>query len=318
MTEGFNARSRVPRNSNGSSPVFHLSVDSRSQLLRWYNGNPFDTNEDTLKRALEVLHWCGENSGIFESDPEIRRVELETGAQTLGISVSRLAELMARESIIHQRPPNCRLIAFEGIDEVATVQQMDLLRADLVRRQVKVISLPSSDEQGFFGREVARLQNGVKAHEAAVDPKSMALWNALDRRACVLDVTRHAAGGTVVLLNRYTLSNAVHESARCNENLSDWVFEMEHTHLGIPAPDIYFVLDVPAVEREEAEQSAHTGFRPEQKDTATLVRQRYRELARRLPQIEMIECIGDGREAKSPDAVHREILEHLRRHKLLE
>jgi dTMP kinase len=322
MTEEFDALSHLQWNSNGNRPVFQLSPDTRSQLLRWYSGNPFDTDEGTLKRALKASQWCEENSSIFEYPPEIRRAKLETGAQTLEISVDRLAGLMARENILHQPTRTCRLIAFEGIDDTQNIRQIDLLRDHLVQRQARVVSLACSDSRGFFSREIARLQKGGgEANEFTVDPKSMALWHALDRKACVSDVLKQAAADCVVISNRYTLSNAVYQSARSDVDLADWIFEMEHTYLGIPAPDMYLLLDMPpSFDRVEEEQSVGPGPRPGQKDKssrlATAVRQRYRELALRFPQIRLIECMADSHKAKTPEEIHLEILAHLHRSEL--
>jgi len=317
MTEEFDVLFRLQRNANGSGPALHLSPDTRSHLLRWYSGNPFDTNEATVKKALRVLEWCEENSGIFEFSSEMRRTKLESGAETLGISVSSLSELMAREHICYQ-PRTCRLIAFEGVDEACTVRQMDLLHAYLVQRKVHALSLGRTGEGEFFGREIGRLQNqAAEAQQSAVDPKSMALWDALNRRERVLDTLKHAAAETVVLLDRYTLSNAVYASVGSNENLADWVFEMEHTHLGIPAPDIYFVLNMPLFLEHKVEQSVGSSLRHAQECTSALVGQRYRELALRFPQIEIVECVADSGAGKSPEAINIEILAHLRSRKFL-
>ncbi len=314
---------RLQRNSNGSGPSFELSPDTRSQLLRWYSGNPFDTEESTLKQAVKVLQWCEENSDIFECPPEIRFARLKSGALTLETSVNRLADLMARENIFRPSSRTWRLIAFEGIDGTENIRQVDLLQAYLVQRQVSVASIANSNDQGFFGHEIGRLRSGDKAsQEYNVDPKSMALWHALDRKVRVSETTTQTVDG-VVLSNRYTLSNAVYQSARSNVDLAKWIFQMEHTHLGIPAPDMYIVLDIlPSFAQVEEEPSVHLEARPRSKEQSSRLlaaaRQRYREFATRFPQIEVIDCMAGEQKVKTPDEIHLEVLSRLRNGKLLD
>lgn len=317
MTEEFIALSHLQSHSNGKDPVFQPSPNFRSQLLRWYNGNPFDTDEVTLDHALKAFQWCGANSSIFEFPPEMRRASLKAGAQTLGISVGNLADLMAREDIFHRPTRACQLIAFEGIDDTQILRQIDLLRNHLLRRQVDVELLDCSEPGGFFGREIARLREGDADNEFVVDPKSMALWNALDRKTRISDVLKDAAPNCLVISNRYTLSSAVYHSMQRDGDLGDWIFEMEHTYLSIPAPDLYILLDKPpSFDPAEGEQSVDPRLplgRMNKSRKLPGVSRLYREFAARFPQIQVIGCMADNHTAKAPEEIHIEILTHLRR-----
>src|SRR5207244_6487047 len=132
-----------------------------------------------------------------------------------------------------------RLIAIEGLDGAGKSTQVALL-ADALST-VDVVSFPRYDS--FFGRQIRLLLDGAGDVSAqTVDPRSMALWYALDRAQWARD--RKPVSDGVVLLNRYTLSNAVYQSARSGEDLFDWVLRLEFEGLGLPRPDVTGVLVV--------------------------------------------------------------------------
>lgn len=104
-------------------------------------------------------------------------------------------------------------VAIEGIDGAGKATQTELLRARLVSSgfSVGVRSFPVYES--FFGSTIRQLLDGRLPHSAeTVDPCSMALWYALDRWEAVraLDRTEY----DWLILNRFTLSNAVYQSAR--------------------------------------------------------------------------------------------------------
>jgi dTMP kinase len=127
------------------------------------------------------------------------------------------------------------LVAVEGLDGAGKATQVSLLAQAL--STVDVVSFPRYDT--FFGRHIRSLLDSGEA--MTVDPRSMALWYALDRAQWAQD---RKPGP--VLLNRYTLSNAVYQSARSGDpTLFDWVLRLEFEELRIPRPDVTVVLDIP-------------------------------------------------------------------------
>jgi dTMP kinase len=114
------------------------------------------------------------------------------------------------------------LIAIEGLDGAGKTTQVALL-ADALSA-VEVVSFPRYDT--FFGRHIRDLLDATSGLSAqTVDPRSMALWYALDRAQWARD--RKPAPDGVVLLNRYTLSNAVYQSARAGDPaLFEWVLDV--------------------------------------------------------------------------------------------
>src|SRR5690349_6625961 len=140
-----------------------------------------------------------------------------------------------------------KLIAFEGIDGSGKTSQIRLLAQALAEQgsSVAVRSYPAYTS--FFGSEIRRLLTAGVEHECeGSDPKSMALWYALDRWLDHRHNIQCFDGPEWVLLNRYTLSTVVFQSVRHGpeSTIADWVDTLEHDILGLPRPHLYIVLDI--------------------------------------------------------------------------
>jgi len=195
------------------------------------------------------------------------------------------------------------LIAIEGLDGAGKTTQVSLLAAAL--NAVEVVSFPRYDT--FVGQHIRRMLDGDGPVSAqTVDPRSMALWYALDRAQWARD--RKPADDGVVLLNRYTLSNAVYQSARSGDDLFDWVLRLEFEELGLPRPDATVVLDVPpevsrarVAHRGDAEGDVYERAA----DLLARVRAGYLAAASRLPDVVVVPAIG------APETVHAAVLRAL-------
>ena len=148
----------------------------------------------------------------------------------------------------------------------------------------------------------------------------MALWYALDRWAAF---RARLTTPTVLLLNRYTLSNAVYQSARLNETEADelftWVLELEHIELGLPEADLTVVLDLPPdISMKRSRDRSSAGERGDVPDVyersrqlLTVARDRYLVSAQSLPRIIVVAGIdADGRPRVTSD-IHEDILSHV-------
>ena len=311
--------------TNAGPTSSDLSPDSRARLLKWYSGNPFDTRLESTNKALSILEWCQESSDIFQYPAPSRRSIMKAAAEKLEISVHRLTDLMVSSSTFLGSSEATRLIAFEGIDDSGNTTQLGLLQHFLLSQRANVTVSSYPDYQDFFGREVASLKsgNGVVG-EGDFDPKSVALWCALSRKSTISQIWPDFAGG-FVLVNRYTLSSVVYQSVRSKLDLEEWILELEHTHLSVPAPDLYVVLDVsPTVLRAETSEARLNGWTApaielDERSISfiTAARERYRAIADKYPQVDLIECMVDGQNMKTPDQIHAEIVSCLGRHHLV-
>lgn len=193
------------------------------------------------------------------------------------------------------------LVAIEGVDGAGKTTQAELLRAGVAAAGlgVKLRSFPAYDS--FIGREIRQMLRDPRQ----LDARSAALWFATDRRQAL---EHDPLGADVEICNRYTLSNAVYQSARApeaeREAVFDWVLELEQ-ELGIPAPDLTFVLDVtPALVAERTRARAELDAYERQADLQNRVRARY------LAADDVVVIACDGR---TPDAIGADVLAELRR-----
>jgi dTMP kinase len=142
---------------------------------------------------------------------------------------------------------NCKIIAIEGIDGAGKTYQTNLLKnkLDSLGKTYHEISFP--DYKSFFGLEIGKMLSGKLDFDAtSVDPKSMSLWYAMDRAAVFKNFDWQKYD--FLILNRYTLSNAVYQGLRFNQgeplSFANWVFDLEFNQLSLPKPDIYILLDI--------------------------------------------------------------------------
>ena len=201
-----------------------------------------------------------------------------------------------------------KIIAIEGIDGSGKSVQFVALKDRLERRGLTVATKEFPEYHSFFGGEVGRFlsgQDGVSASD--VDAKSMALWFAMDRWASFRDYRDGAAD--VLLINRYVLSNCVYQNIRDRDlngaDITDWILELEHRHLGLPVPDLYLFFDVNEV--QAGENVAKKGFRDyvgegkdvyeASKEIQQRARKKYLECVKKLEgiaPIRVIECMENG------------------------
>ena len=98
--------------------------------------------------------------------------------------------------------------------------------------------------------------------------------------------------GGIVVADRYTTSNAVHQASKLPEGerqaFLDWLFDLEYGRMGLPAPDLVLYLDMPTEVSEKMlrhrEQATATAADIHEQDGAYLRRCREgaREIARDL------------------------------------
>ncbi len=223
---------------------------------------------------------------------------------------------------ISRQPGQPVIIAFEGIDGSGKTRHITMLEDELKQGGKKVanLSFPAYDE--FFGVELGKILSGRHSLGAdRLDAKSMALWYAMDR----WNVFRNSNFKDLdfVLLNRYTLSSAVYQSVRAEagqmEETTNWILELEHGQLGLPQPDLYIVLDViPATAQKNVKRKGARAYSEKKLDLyerssklLAAARQRYLDLAARLPNIRVIPCMQNETQMKSMDEVHQEIIDCL-------
>ena len=150
-----------------------------------------------------------------------------------------------------------KLLVVEGLDGSGKATQTALLYKALLGEGVPLrrVSFPDYDSDSSALVKMY-LQGAFGSDPDAVNAYAASSFYAVDRYASFrTDWGPHYTAGGLVLADRYTTSNAVHQCAKLPrekwDGFLDWLFDYEYRLLGLPAPDavIYLRLD-PAVSQK--------------------------------------------------------------------
>ena len=211
-----------------------------------------------------------------------------------------------------------KLIVFEGTDGSGKATQTRLL-ADALReegRTVRQLTFPRYDQDSSM---LVRMYLGgaFGTDPSAVNPYAASTFYAVDRYASYMqDWGEYYRQGGLVVTDRYTTSNAVHQAGKlpdgdCQDYL-DWLFHFEYDLMGLPKPDLVIYLDLPAelsaALRRQREQNTGTHADIHEADENYL--RRCRENAMRVVDYagwHRVDCARDG-QVRSMEDIHREVL----------
>ena len=214
-----------------------------------------------------------------------------------------------------------KLIVIEGTDGSGKSTQFRLLTDRLESEQVKFQKLvfPQYSEPSsalirmYLGGEFGKSPSDVNAYAASA-------FYSVDRYASYRKVWGkwYEAGGLVVS-DRYTTSNAVHQASKepedKREDFLNWLYDFEYDKLGLPRPDLVIYLDVPTDFTEKMlrhrENETHTQADIHEQDT------QYLATCRRMGRAAaahygwtVIRCVRDGA-MRSMEDIHEEIYRHV-------
>ena len=213
-----------------------------------------------------------------------------------------------------------KLIVIEGTDGSGKSTQFRLLTQHLERENIRFQKLvfPQYSEPSsalirmYLGGEFGTNPNDVNAYAASA-------FYAVDRYASFKKVWGdwYAQGGLVVS-DRYTTSNAVHQASKEPEEKQPaflkWLYDFEYDKLGLPRPDLVLYLDVPTDFTEQflrrREQDTHTHADIHEQDTAYLATcRRTGRAAAEYYGWTVISCVKDG-VMRTIEDIHEEIYRH--------
>ena len=212
-----------------------------------------------------------------------------------------------------------RLIVFEGTDGSGKSTQFALACRALERagRDFRTCTYPQYQEESsalirmYLGGQFGSRPSDVNAYAAST-------FFAVDRYAGYKQHwgAYYEAGG-LMLLDRYTTSNAVHQSSKLSpperEAFFRWLEEFEYGALGLPKPDLVLWLDMPIplavanLRRREAD--THTAADIHEVDAGYLAA--CRQAAAQAADFygwRRVSCTEEGGALRAPEDIHREIL----------
>ena len=210
-----------------------------------------------------------------------------------------------------------KLIVFEGTDGTGKSTQFSLLTKRLYEEGTafQKLQFPQYQEPSsalirmYLGGEFGSDPDAVNAYAAST-------FYAVDRYASYVKAWGEAyRNGALLLSDRYTTSNAVHQGGKVKqeerEAFFSWLYDLEYARMGLPKPDLVLLLDMPvemaSALRHRREQDTNTKADIHEMDEAYL--RRCRETAREAADYygwTVVNCVKDGT-LRSIEDIHEEI-----------
>ena len=211
-----------------------------------------------------------------------------------------------------------KLIVIEGTDGSGKSTQFRLLTEAVEQAgyEFRKLVFPQYKEESsalirmYLGGEFGDKPSDVNAYAASA-------FYAVDRYASYKKVWgQWYEEGGLVLSDRYTSSNAVHQASKEPEGgraeFLRWLYEFEYDKLGLPRPDLTIYLDVPTAYTEQLmrarEAATGTSADIHEQDLGYLAT--CRQMGRTAAEYygwTVIHCVRDGK-MRSIEEIHEEIL----------
>lgn len=214
-----------------------------------------------------------------------------------------------------------KLIVIEGTDGSGKSTQFKLLTERIAREgyEFQRLVFPQYQEESsalirmYLGGEFGTKPSDVNAYAASA-------FYAVDRYASYKKVWgRWYENGGLVLSDRYTTSNAVHQASKEPEEKQaeflKWLYEFEYDKLGLPAPNLTIYLDVPTdftekmMRSREAATNTHADIHEQDLEYLATCR-RTGKAAAKFYNWTVIDCVRDGA-MRSIEDIHEEIYRHV-------
>ena len=214
-----------------------------------------------------------------------------------------------------------KLIVIEGTDGSGKSTQFRLLTDRLESEQVKFQKLvfPQYSEPSsalirmYLGGEFGKSPSDVNAYAASA-------FYSVDRYASYRKIWgKWYEEGGLVVSDRYTTSNAVHQASKepedKREDFLNWLYDFEYDKLGLPRPDLVIYLDVPTdftekmLRHRESETNTHADIHEQDMQYLATCRRMGRAAAEHYGWT-VIRCVRDGA-MRSMEDIHEEIYRHV-------
>ena len=215
-----------------------------------------------------------------------------------------------------------KLIVIEGTDGSGKSTQFRMLSEHLEKDAVtfKHIVFPRYSEESsalirmYLGGQFGDKPSDVNAYAASA-------FYAVDRFASYkMDWGKWYEEGGLILSDRYTTSNAVHQASKEPEEKQGgflgWLYDFEYDKLGLPRPDLTIYLDVPTdfteklLRHREADTNTKADIHEKDMQYLATCRNTGRKAAKFYGWT-VIQCVKDGA-MRSIEDIHEEIYRHVK------
>ncbi len=145
-----------------------------------------------------------------------------------------------------------KLIVIEGVDSSGKATQTKILFDTLKNSGYDVLSVEYPNYKSESSALVKMYLNGTFGKNADdVNPYTASAFFAVDRAASyITDWKKELEGGKIVIADRYTTSNLIHQASKISDiaekdKFLDWVADFEYEKMRLPKPDLTIFLDMP-------------------------------------------------------------------------
>ena len=210
------------------------------------------------------------------------------------------------------------LIVLEGTDGSGKATQAGLLLRSLTARGISCREIDFPRYGNPFAEPANLYLHGALGGKPGdVNACAASVMFAVDRFASYReDWGEFYESGGVVVANRYTTSNAVHQASKLpppeRRDYLSWLFDLEYRRLGLPEPDLVLYLDMPTeasrrlMRRREAETNTLADIHEQDGEYLRRCRECAGEIARAQGWT-VVSCAAGGA-PRTPEDIHREVL----------
>lgn len=217
-----------------------------------------------------------------------------------------------------------KLIVLEGTDGSGKATQARMMGQRLQREGIAFREIDFPRYGNPFAEPANLYLHGALGSEPGdVNAYASSVLFAVDRFASYKEEwgTFYEQGG-VVIANRYTTSNAVHQASKLpageRREYLDWLFDLEYRRLGLPAPDLVLYLDLPTelseqmLRRRETATGTQADIHEQDEEYLRSCRMNARGIAHDLGWT-VIHCDREGA-VRTVEDIHEEIWQQVRRY----
>ena len=214
-----------------------------------------------------------------------------------------------------------KLIVIEGTDGSGKSTQFRMMSEHLGKDNIafKHLVFPRYQEESsalirmYLGGQLGSKPSDVNAYAASA-------FYAVDRYASYkMDWGQWYEDGGLILSDRYTTSNAVHQASKeppeDREKYLHWLYDFEYAKMGLPKPDLVIYLDVPTgftqklLRHREAATNTTADIHEQDMQYLATCRETGRAAAAYYGWT-VIPCVKDGH-MRSIEDIHEEIYRHV-------
>lgn len=151
-----------------------------------------------------------------------------------------------------------KLIVLDGLDASGKSTQTNLLISHLKKEGYKTVKIDFPQYGTKSAGLIEEYLNGKYGTSEEVGPYQASIFYACDRYDASFKIRKWLKEGRMVVSDRYVASNIGHQGGKIKnkeerKTFLKWLYNLEYNILGIPKPDITFILKTsPKLAREMA------------------------------------------------------------------